>query len=538
MELSVEQVCQLLERSRLLAPAEIAALCQRWAAENREPGRGAALLRWLVKEHRLTEYQANLLARGQVTDCFIGSYRVLERLTRGPLAGAYRVATPQGQVVALQLLPADRAQDKQILERFYRQVKFMQSLQHPHLVRIYQAGESQGRHYLVFEYLEGETLEEVLRRRQHLPLAEAGRLLCQVLDGVQYLHEHGRRHGDLRPATLLLTPPRAAGEPDTTLTATVKLLHAGLNWQLFWGEEPTALPIYQAPEQRQRGRRVDQRADIYSLGCILYHCLAGQPFTGASPQDAEPAALLQAVRRRNPQAPDGLGQVLAYMLAPEPEQRYATAERAAQTLQMFLLAERPGGGAPLPSWLTGEEQQESAPVVPAKQLRPAAAAAAPVPGEAETTVPLEAPAAAPGPPAGAGPAPLLAAPAPAAPPGAAAGGAAAPVAGVQAVAVPAPAAVLLPAAPAAAPAAPPVVASVPPAAPSADGGPVRAAVPLPAAQPLAGDWDVELISLPPQPPKRSSAWRLSPRDWFFLGMGAGATVLAMLLGMVLAVLLR
>src|SRR5205823_3680327 len=106
-------------------------------------------------------------------------------------------------------------------------------LDHPNVVRAFQVGEAGGVHYIVMEFLEGETLDEVLARRKRLPPAEAVRLACQALAGLQHLHERRTVHRDLKPSNLMLTPGPAPGKPDTTWDATVKILDIGLGRELF-----------------------------------------------------------------------------------------------------------------------------------------------------------------------------------------------------------------------------------------------------------------------------------------------------------------
>src|SRR5262249_50893268 len=115
-----------------------------------------------------------------------------------------------------------------ILARFQREVHLALKLRHPNVVRSFQVGESSGLHYLVMEYLEGETLETVLRRRKRLPPHEAVRLGCQALQGLQHIHEQGLVHRDLKPANLMLLPTHTASEPDTTQRSTLKILDIGL----------------------------------------------------------------------------------------------------------------------------------------------------------------------------------------------------------------------------------------------------------------------------------------------------------------------
>src|SRR5207237_6026690 len=109
--------------------------------------------------------------------------------------------------------------------------RLLTQLDHPNVVRAYQVGESGGVYYIVMEFLEGETLNEVLERRKQLPWAEAVRLMRQALDGLQHLHDRRMVHRDIKPANMMLTP--AADKADTTWDATLKVLDIGLGRELF-----------------------------------------------------------------------------------------------------------------------------------------------------------------------------------------------------------------------------------------------------------------------------------------------------------------
>jgi serine/threonine protein kinase len=225
-------------------------------------------------------------------------------------------------------------------------------LKNPHVVRTFQVGKSNGLHYLVMEHLEGETLDEVLARRGKLPPAEAVRLIYQALTGLQHIHEKGLVHRDMKPSNLMLVPGRSAGQPDTALRATVKILDIGLarpkrgdpRHDPGITSEGTLLgtPNYMSPEQARDPRGTDIRADIYSLGCVLYHALTGQPpfpDTNIINQMIRHATEApRPLKELNPAVPDGLQQIINWMLAKDPAQRYPSPGRAAQALQVFLVA--------------------------------------------------------------------------------------------------------------------------------------------------------------------------------------------------------
>jgi serine/threonine protein kinase len=357
MEYKVENLCGFLIRSKLMTANEMLAMRQRWQAEAKDNSTQVSLfLKWLVSKNYVTEYQANLLSRGQVDDFYLGDYKVLERIGRGRMAGVYRAVHPSGQVVAIKVLPPSRAKNSQTLARFQREARLSVKLKHPHVVRAFHVGETRGVHYFVMEYLEGETLEEVLQRRERLPPAEAVRLVHQALLGLQHIHELGMVHRDLKPANLMLLPAPAPGENETTLKSDVKILDIGLAREFFDENSPAdatekmeltgegvllGTPAYLAPEQARDPRNIDVRADIYSLGCTLYHLLTGQP------PFPDKSILNQMIRHATetpkplqdfiPTVPEPLSQIVNWMLAKQPAERYPTPARAAQALDVFLM---------------------------------------------------------------------------------------------------------------------------------------------------------------------------------------------------------
>ncbi len=360
MEPSVQSLCNLLSRSRLLSADEIRALHQRWTGEAKSAADDVErFCHWLVANRHVTEYQANLLRRGKADHFFLGPYKLLERVGKGRMAGVYSAVHRLGQTVAIKVLPPSKAKDAALLARFQREARLALKLRHPHVVRTFQMGRTDGLHYIVMEYLDGETLGDVLARRGRLPPAEAVRVVHQALLGLQHLHEVGLVHRDLKPANLMLVPAPAAGAADTTLHATVKIMDIGLGRAMFdEGSEGAAdfgltnegallgTPDYLAPEQARDARSADIRADVYSLGCVLYHLLGGQPpFADTNLMQQLMRHATEAPRPLslvNPAVPEGLDQIVGWMLAKDPARRYPTPGRAAAALQVFLSA---GAGA-------------------------------------------------------------------------------------------------------------------------------------------------------------------------------------------------
>jgi serine/threonine protein kinase len=569
MEFTPQNLCGFLIRSRLMTPEEMRSMHQRWLAEAKENvNHLSTFTKWLVANQYVTEYQATLLAKGHGDPdvYFLNQYKILERLGRGRMAGVYKAVHTLGQTVAIKVLPPSRAKNPQMLARFQREARLALRLKHPNVVRTFQIGESNNLHYLVMEYLEGETLEDVLQRRKRMPPAEAVRLIHQALLGLEHIHSLGMVHRDLKPANMMLVPPPLKGTDDTTVHAIVKILDIGLGRALFEDDDTAraakvdvtgegvilGTPDYLAPEQARDPRNIDIRADIYSLGCVLYHLLSGQtPFPDSNlinqmvRHATENARPLQVF---NPEIPDGLQQIVNYMMAKQAAQRYPTPERAAQALQLFLLAEsqapKPLEEAPqMRSYLTWLETSAPKDVAPAPPAPAPVAVATPVPTPAVTAalappapMPVAKPPSNPGVPATQNSAGLPVAK-PSSQPDKPASQVPArrsrqtPVPATQPAAGPHPqkhkkqhrprppgetAGRPAPVAPAAAPAVPPK------------------------AEPL--EFDVELVPLPvpasgSATPSAKKILGITKRDWALMGVGAGASLVLFVLGMIVSWLL-
>ncbi len=352
---SVADYCTLLTKSKLLPAEEVEALHRRWKNEaNGHDDQTEAFGKYLIQRRVLTPYQTAMLQRGRADGFFLNGYKILDRIGKGQMGGVYKAVHTLGQLVALKILPSSKARDQHVLGRFQREARLLTQVDHPNVVRAYQVGEADRVHYIVMEFLEGETLEEVLERRTRLPCPEAVRLIWQALNGLQHLHDRRMVHRDLKPSNLMLIA-LAAGENDTTWNSAVKIVDIGLGRELFDDNTPEGqietqltvegavlgTPDYLAPEQARDARTADIRADIYSLGCVLYQSLTGRtPFPDANIMSQmlkhateKPTPLEQLV----PDVPPGLQQVLDVLMAKDVTQRFQTPEEAALALRPFMV---------------------------------------------------------------------------------------------------------------------------------------------------------------------------------------------------------
>ena len=242
-------------------------------------------------------------------------YRIDAPIGRGGMGVVYRAYDLRlKRNVALKLITPELSQDERFPERFLTETELAASLEHPNVVPIYDAGEVDGQLYLAMRYVEGRDLKALLGEEGPLAAERAIAISAQVADALDAAHKRGLVHRDVKPSNVLLDEEDHAYLADFGLSRRLAEQAPGLEATLSLGT-----PAYVAPEQIEGGE-VDGRADLYSLGCLLYECLTGEaPY----PRDSE-LAVLWAHLNDPPPAPPGLEQVMAKALAKEPEERYGT----------------------------------------------------------------------------------------------------------------------------------------------------------------------------------------------------------------------
>ena len=237
-----------------------------------------------------------------------------------------------GSVVAVKVLPRTLAKNATLLQRFMREAKSAEALDHPNVVAIYDRGFDQGRHYLVLEYVEGRDMHDRVRINGPLGPDEAIHFIREVAEGLRYAAGQGMIHRDVKPANLLMTPDGHAKIIDLGLA----LLIEDEDERVTRDGTTVGTVDYMAPEQARDSRQTSERSDIYSLGCTFYYLLTGSaPFPGGGLSDKlarHYKAPIPEVRAHRPELPESLSQLIRKMMEKKPEARFPDYTRLIEAL--------------------------------------------------------------------------------------------------------------------------------------------------------------------------------------------------------------
>lgn len=291
----------------------------------------------------------------------IGHFKLIDLLGRGAMASVFRAEdTNLARHVALKVFPTQiqKGQTTTRLERFLREAKAQSSLDHPGIVRVYEAGESGGWCYIAMELVEGGCLEKLISASGPLDVARAAQVIAEVGEALEFAHDHGVIHRDVKPANILLS---RGGR--------VKLGDFGLAFRsdpsdsFYLSEEPAGTAFYMAPEVI-RGKPSTPQSDQYGLAGTLYFLLTGQPpYPGTVRQEVLKQQLhapVPDVRTLRPDVPESLSQVIRKAMSKNPEERFISTEQFAKVLRVYTInaAQSPGASgvilppsasAPLPA---------------------------------------------------------------------------------------------------------------------------------------------------------------------------------------------
>ena len=310
----------------------------------------------------------------------IGKYRLLALIAIGGMGRVYKAKDEQlGRIVALKILAPELSRNPILVERFRREARHAACLTHKNIVTLYESDEVEGYHYLAMEFVEGVDLAEYIRRKGKLPPEESRRILIQACKALEHAFSMGLTHRDIKPSNFLL-----ANDEGRTR---VKLTDLGLS-RMQHDEEfrvtqagcTVGTVDYMPPEQARDSALADVRSDIYSLGCTLYHMLAGvPPFSEGGigervykHMSVEPVD----VRTHNPAVPAGLWTVLRRMMAKHPDDRFQNPTDLIDALRS------------IPSDMEEEDSDSSTQLRPTRPSRDTMPSPVPLPPEPEPKTPL------------------------------------------------------------------------------------------------------------------------------------------------------
>jgi len=318
------------------------------------PNDDAAIADQLLSARLVTPYMYRKIKGERTFEILFGPYLILDKVGEGGMGKVYRaVQFPLGRMVALKVVRQHLMNNKTVRRRYKKEAAAAASLDHPNIVKLFDADDFNGRYYLAMEYVDGIDLSRMLKEFGTPPTIglqhyqEAVEYVRQSALGLQHAHDKGFVHRDVKPSNLLVYGERAL--PGTSGKAVVKVLDMGLvrsltdddddNTELTRDGTVVGTPDYMSPEQAKNSSTVDHRADIYSLGCTLYYLLRGRsPYPDGSPIDKLLRHQLDPIpdlRTERPDLPARLCEVVRKLMEKRPGDRYQTCTAVAEALAPF-----------------------------------------------------------------------------------------------------------------------------------------------------------------------------------------------------------
>lgn len=300
----------------------------------------------LVEMNVISAYQADQLLTGR-TKLNLGPYIITDWIGQGGMGQVFKAVHQMlGRESAVKVLPLHKTTPEAI-ENFRREIRAQAKLDHPNLVRAFDAGEDGNVHYLVVEYIPGTDLRRLVRSKGKLSVQQAANIIKQSAEGLAHAHQGGLIHRDIKPGNILVTPEGVS-----------KLSDLGLAFFLNDGSDPRVGKIvgtadYLSPEQIRTPQRITSASDIYSLGCTLYYAVTGKvPFPGGTPKSKAKRHLEETPwhpRRFNDEVSDDFVDLIGDMMEKDPKERIQSAEEVAERLAPWAADDSPLLGEDLDS---------------------------------------------------------------------------------------------------------------------------------------------------------------------------------------------
>ncbi len=314
------------------------------------PMDSVALAECLVRDKILTSYQVKRFLSNRSNGLIVGRYVILDRIGSGSMGRVYKAHhVMMDRVVALKIISPEIASNERVVARFHREMKLVGRLDHPNVVRAFDADQIHKVLYIVMEYVPGFSLGERLKKGP-IPALEMVDYAAQAALGLAHAHEQGIVHRDIKPSNMLLNRE-----------GRLKILDLGLgvlmeadNSATFATADGIAVGTvdYMSPEQAC-GRDVDGRSDLYGLGCAMYHLMTGKlPFPGPTPIERLGKRISGRhipITEHLPDLPSNFVRILDKMLAHKPHERFSSAAELADALQGLIRPKGKNIGSSVPS---------------------------------------------------------------------------------------------------------------------------------------------------------------------------------------------
>ena len=265
-----------------------------------------------------------------------GRYRLLERIGSGGMAAVYRAQDLRlGRFVAVKMLHESLTSDENFLRNFQQEAHAAANLTHPNIVTVHDIGQDDHRHYIVMEFIDGQTLKQLIREQNQndtlLPINRTLDLIIQACNGLGYAHRANLVHCDMKPQNILVARDDRVKVADFGIARAISEASQQLGDGQVWGT-----PQYFSPEQAA-GEPPTPASDVYGMGVIMFEMLTGHlPFTADTPTALALKHLQEippSVIESNPTVPRELDQIVHKLMAKEPTARYSTAGQLGRVLQ-------------------------------------------------------------------------------------------------------------------------------------------------------------------------------------------------------------
>lgn len=346
--MDLQQIERLVVEGQLLTQSRFDEHRQRWLSDGGAADDGHGFVNRLVAERALSEFQGSAVRAGIPGPYMLGPYKVTAHLTAGRMGDVFRAEHVEyAQPVSLKIFPPALSQDPERLARLGREARVGLEVDNLHVVKTFQVGKVGDVPFIALEELNGETLEQRLKRQGRLPYADACQLIRQAADGLGYLHSVDVVHRDICPANLWITTHDCVKIMDfgAARDALAYLDSLGDDDDGGGGltinsDDVLGHYAYMPAEQAKDPHSADTSSDLYSLGCTLYHCLTGQvPFPESNPVRQMLCHATETPKRLDefdPAIPNEVQEIVWKLMAKLPKERFDSAEDVATALAQIV----------------------------------------------------------------------------------------------------------------------------------------------------------------------------------------------------------